>query len=107
MKSFKQSQGQLAFHFGPLFFMVPLYVCAHLLAQLCLTVCDPMDGSPPGPFAHGILQEYWSGLSFPSPGGLPKPGIKPGSPALQVRSSSSEPPGKPGSGQGGGQMLLS
>ena len=29
-------------------------------------------------------QEYWSGLPFPSPGGLPDPGIEPGSPALQV-----------------------
>ena len=27
-------------------------------------------------------QEYWSGLPFPSPGDLPRPGIKPGSPAL-------------------------
>ena len=26
--------------------------------------------------------EYWSGLTFPSPGGLPDPGIEPGSPAL-------------------------
>ena len=25
-------------------------------------------------------QEYWSGLSFPSPGDLPYPGIEPGSP---------------------------
>ena len=31
-------------------------------------------------------QEYWSGLPFPSPGDLPEPGIKPGSPALQVDS---------------------
>ena len=29
-------------------------------------------------------QEYWSGLSFPSPGDLPNPGIEPGSPAMQV-----------------------
>ena len=29
-------------------------------------------------------QEYWSGLSFPSPGDLPKPGIEPGSPTLQA-----------------------
>ena len=29
-------------------------------------------------------QEYWSGLPFPSPGNLPNPGIKPGSPALQA-----------------------
>ena len=27
-------------------------------------------------------REYWSGLPFPSPGDLPDPGIKPGSPAL-------------------------
>ena len=26
-------------------------------------------------------QDYWSGLSFPSPGDLPNPGIKPRSPA--------------------------
>ena len=29
-------------------------------------------------------QEYWSGLPFPSPGDLPKPGIKPRCPALQA-----------------------
>ena len=29
-------------------------------------------------------QEYLSGLPFPSPGDLPHPGIKPGSPAFQV-----------------------
>jgi len=29
-------------------------------------------------------QEYWSGLPFPSPGDLPDPGIKPGSPELQT-----------------------
>ena len=27
-------------------------------------------------------QEYWSGVPFPSPGDLPDPGIKPGSPSL-------------------------
>jgi len=31
-------------------------------------------------------QEYRSGLSFPSPGDLPDPGIKPRSPALQADS---------------------
>ena len=40
-------------------------------------------------------QEYWSGLLFPSPGDLPDPGIKPGSPALQADALLSEPPGKP------------
>ena len=38
--------------------------------------------------------EHWSGLPFPSPGDLPDPGIKPSSPALQVDSLLSEPPGK-------------
>ena len=32
-------------------------------------------------------QEYWSGLSFQTPGHLPHPGIKPMSPALQADSS--------------------
>ena len=40
-------------------------------------------------------QEYWSGLPFPSPGDLPNPGIKPGSPALQTDALPSEPIGKP------------
>ena len=37
--------------------------------------------------SHGLYparQEYWSGLAFPSPWDLPKPGIKPMSPAWQV-----------------------
>ena len=40
-------------------------------------------------------QEYWSGLPCYPPGDLPNPGIKPMSPALQVDSLLSEPPGKP------------
>ena len=40
-------------------------------------------------------QEYWSGLPFPSPGDLPNPWTEPVSPALQVDSLLSEPPGKP------------
>ena len=43
-------------------------------------------------------QEYWSGLSLPSPGDLPNPGIKPESPvssALQADSLHAEPLGKP------------
>ena len=42
-------------------------------------------------------QEYWSGLPFPSPGDLPDPGIKSGSPSLQADTLLSEPPGKPSS----------
>ena len=39
------------------------------------------------------MQEYWSGLPFPSPGDLPNPGIEPGCPALQADALPSEPPG--------------
>ena len=36
--------------------------------QLCLTLCDPIDGSPPGSPSLGFSrQEHWSGLPFPSP----------------------------------------
>ena len=38
-------------------------------------------------------QEYWSGLPFPSPEDLPKPGIEPGSPALQADALPYEAPG--------------
>ena len=43
-------------------------------------------------------QEYWSGLPFPSPGGLPDPGIKPTSPLSPVLAGgflTTEPPGEP------------
>ena len=40
-------------------------------------------------------QEYWSGLSFPSPGDFPDTRIEPGSPTLQADALPSEPPGKP------------
>ena len=64
------------------------------LPQSCLTLCNPMDDSPPGFSVHWILQrqEYWSGLPCPPPGDLPNPGIKPTSPALQADSFPSESP---------------
>ena len=40
-------------------------------------------------------QEYWSRYPILSPGDLPDPGIKPGSPAMQVDSLPAELPGKP------------
>ena len=46
------------------------------LLELCLTLCDPMDYSPPGFSVQAIFrQEYWSGLPCPPPGDLPDPGI--------------------------------
>ena len=48
------------------------------------------------PLSMGFFrQEYRSGLPCPPPGALPTPGIEPRSPALQVDSLLSEPPGKP------------
>ena len=38
-------------------------------------------------------EECWSGLSLPSPGDFPNPGIEPGSPVLQADSLQFEPPG--------------
>ena len=36
--------------------------------QLCPTLCDPIDVSPPGSPSLGFSrQEHWSGLPFPSP----------------------------------------
>ena len=47
------------------------------------------------PLSMGFSRpEYWSGLPSPSPADLPDPGIKPGSPALQVDSSPTELSGK-------------
>ena len=37
-----------------------------LVAQLCPTLCDPMDCQAP-PSMGFSRQEYWSGLPFPSP----------------------------------------
>ena len=39
--------------------------------------------------------EEWSGLSFPTPGNAPNPGMEPTSPALASRFFAAEPPGKP------------
>ena len=67
-----------------------------LFIQSCLSLCNPLDCSPPGTSVHGILQaEYWSGLPCLSPGDLPNPGIQSSSPALQADSLPPEPPGKP------------
>ena len=63
--------------------------CVVLVTQSCLTLCDPMDYSPPGSSVHGILQER-----------IPEWVVIPFSRAswrwnLQVGSLPSEPLGKP------------
>ena len=47
--------------------LMHMYAAAAESLQSCLTLCDPIDGSPPGCPIPGILQaKHWSGLPFPS-----------------------------------------
>ena len=67
-----------------------------LVTKSCPTLAIPWGVACQAPLSMGFSrQEYWSGLPFPSPRDLPDPGIEPGSPAMQVDSLLSEPPGKP------------
>ena len=44
------------------------------LLQLCLTLCDPMDCSPPGSSVHGILQaKILEWVAVPSSRGSSQP----------------------------------
>ena len=66
------------------------------VAQLCPTLCDPVDRSPPVSSVHGILQAgilEWVAISFSR--GSSRSRIEPRSPALQADALTSEPTGKP------------
>ena len=66
------------------FFWYPVCVCV-LVTQSCATFVTPWTVAYQDPLSMGFSrQEHWSGLAFPSLGGLPNPGIKPRSPALQA-----------------------
>ena len=67
-----------------------------LVAQLCLTLCDPMDCSPPGTSVHGDFPGKNSGVGCHAllQGNLPSPGVEARSPALPVDSLPVELPGK-------------
>ena len=46
-----------------------------LVAQLCLTLCDPIDCSPPDSSVHGILQAKileWVSIFFSRGSSLPR-----------------------------------
>ena len=71
-----------------------------LVAKLCLTLCDPMDCSPPGSSVHGILQaRILEWVAMPSSrGSFPIQGWNPGLSCFlhwQVGSLPLAPPGKP------------
>ena len=65
-----------------------------LVAQWCLTLCDPMDCSPQAPRSMEFFRQETGVGSHSLPGDLPNPGIEPGSPVLQADSLPSELPGK-------------
>ena len=61
------------------------YLLLFLVSKFCLTLCNPMDCSPPGSSAYGISQaRILEWVAMPSSGGLLDPGIKPTSPHQQV-----------------------
>ena len=65
------------------------FVMVCLVAQLCTTLCDPMDCTHQAPLSMGSLQaRILERISLPPPGIFP-------SPTMQADSLSSEPPGKP------------
>ena len=67
-----------------------------LVPQSCPTLVTSWTIAHQAPLSMGFSrQESWSGFPFPSPGDLPDPGIKPGSPALQADSLPTEVQGKP------------
>ena len=70
-------------------------VAGGLVAQSRPTLVIPWTVAHQAPLSMGFSsQGYWSGLPFPSPGDLPKPGIEPESLALKT-DFLPEPPGKP------------
>ena len=77
--------------------MSPWHAVLCLVAQLCPTLCDPVDCSPLGSSVHGDSPGRKTGVSSLSASleDLPDPGIELGSPALQADSLPAELPGKP------------
>ena len=71
-----------------------MHACS--VAKLCWLFVTPWTVACQAHLSMGFSwQEYWSGLLFPPPRDPPNPGIKPASPALAGRFSTTEPPGKP------------
>ena len=67
-----------------------------LVPKSCLTLATPWTAARQAPLSMGFpRQEYWSGLTFPSPGDFPNPGVKRTSLAWQVDSLSLSHRGSP------------
>ena len=79
---------------------VCMCVCVCVRTLSCSVVSysfvTPWTMARQAPLSVGFpRQEYWNGLSFPSPGDFPDPGIEPASPPLAGRFLTMESPGKP------------
>ena len=60
-----------------------LVICCCLVAKSCLTLCNPLDHSPPGSSVQGILQARileWEAISYSRGSSLPR--VETASPAL-------------------------
>ena len=76
------------------------------ITQSCLTLVTPwIVAYKVSPSMEFSKQEYWSVLSFPSPGDLPDPGIEPGSLASWQMLLPSKPRGKLPKSKGKSQIL--
>ena len=80
----------------------PFRECCCLVSKSCSILRQPRGLQPAKLLCPWGLskQDYWSGLPFPSPGDLPDPVIKLGSPAWQADALPSQLPGKPKSLRG-------
>ena len=78
-----------------------VYICICIFVEKCCSLSHvQLSATPwtvtPGSLSMGFSRQVcWSEWSYPSPGDLPNPGIKPQSLVLQADSLLSEPPGQP------------
>ena len=86
------SPGPPAFRSCPLPYRWPLQAGPHHQLSAWLQDVRPLLLTPAVVTA---AVEYWSGLPFPSPGDLPRPGVEPVSPALAGGFFTTKTPGKP------------
>ena len=92
----------LCFFLSHLFYLIVQHNTCHYLTnscvcsvpQLCLTLCDPTDCSPPASSVHRILQTRILEWVAVSSWDCPDPGIEPASSALAGKFLITVPPGK-------------
>ena len=92
------SWAELVLEFTESLGCLQLHSCLSWVSVILSVMSDsvtPRTVAHQAPLSMGFSrQEYWSGLSFPSPGDLPDPGIGPWTLALQTCSLLSQPQGR-------------